>query len=518
MTSNTPDNTVIVTSTAHVIPPTLFFRESDGITDISNDATFPQIFSREWTMYLGKGVCPNGEIFPSSFVKKTPVPTPAPTTAGPTTAPTTPSGTMVPTIAPTVSVSTLAPTLTPVQPDVSPTSCLPYIGTTVWTNIDLENQYLMQESNGTPEPVYSNMVQASKNFRQAYDLSVLGCILSWVLIIFSVYDAVNTEDMVDGHAGMTFEEVDIEGRGSIAPFQMGHPETIAMEAEEEKHAAIATQLIDDNVQHLMKLNVNALNRMVENEEKNNTVTYTVSITVEMVSFMILFGFAASVLKLLHESDMTEIPNAWRGFFPSCNITMTTGSGPAILLYQCISMGAYTITLLLCELYYVKEYLTQCMYNVFTHPDDRAAERLHKERQGETHHEVAWTGPVFMSRIHLTKVRAVKGVFEAIFGRKKNRALNTSHVDGWHTPNANQNAGDVRAQQAAMAKKLGVHNQGSGSTAGKATSPKTKAKVPPKGQAASALKGKSAARVKKPVPTPTSAAAAAAAAADGAFAL
>ena len=64
----------------------------------------------------------------------------------------------------------------------------------------------------------------------------------------------------------------------------------------------------------------------------------------------------SILKLVVESDMTEIPKSWGGWFVSCTIGMEPAVGIGILYYQCVTMGLFLLAAFLAECYYLPEYV------------------------------------------------------------------------------------------------------------------------------------------------------------------
>ncbi len=401
-------------SSSVVLPVSLFFRTESGIMDVTEDTTFGNIFGRTWTMWLNEGVCPDGDSYNWQSGQ--------PPTAVPT---------MQPTEAPVQFPPTFSPSSIPAQPAVNPSTCLDYSSETVWNNIDLQNQRMMDNGGASN---FADMNQGAKDFKLAHNISVVGCIVAWLFVVYSIYDAVNMEDLQDGHAGLSFEDIDDDGRHSIAPFQMSNPEN----NEEDVNSEIALDLVREHFDShgLGKLNMNIMARRHEEEEHSSSVTYTRSITIEFVCFLSLFAMAVSAIKLLEDSALSHVAGGWEGFFVTCTMKVTASTGPAVLFYQCISMGIYTFTLLVCELYYVAEYFAQCMHNIAKHPDDRMKEKLERERTGEGVEVEAWTGPVFLSRIHLTKSRTIKGIWQIIFGSSVPKLRHDSHLDGFaehHSP-------------------------------------------------------------------------------------
>ena len=69
-----------------------------------------------------------------------------------------------------------------------------------------------------------------------------------------------------------------------------------------------------------------------------------------------------------------------------------------------------------ELYYLTEYIDHCMHEYLTHPSEREELKIHADSTGDsTKLPKAWKGPVFMTRLHLLKVRAVKQTYFWIYG-------------------------------------------------------------------------------------------------------
>ena len=367
------------------IPPRVFYGPtvSPDIGLLNFKGQLDWLINDKWTLYLSKGVCPNGKS--SDWPKY------------------------------------CLPYIDPPKP------ALGYPG--VWTAIDLENQQ-QYNAGWTKFPVYSDMLGAAKNFEQAFGISVVGCILSWILILYSIYGAIHTE-IGDGHAGLDLTSQQ-KAEAELGDLRL----TFSVDKSKTSTEDVAKALVERHSQHpsIEGINVHALHRMVVAEEQRNTVTYTSAIAIELIVYITLFGLAASVIRLLEQSDMVDTPDAWKGFFATCDIDISSGAGPAILVYQCITMGMYTFILILCEFYYIGEYLAQCMHNVMTHPDEQAMVELHAESTGAKK-LVAWTGPVFLSRIHLTKVRAIQGVYESLFGARYVLTKN-SHLDSWVPPPAN----------------------------------------------------------------------------------
>lgn len=387
------------------IPPVVFYRENtQSNTPIMDLSTQLDWLLGSWEVFLGKGVCPNGK--KSEWDKKV-------------------------------------------------NFCLPYedagipdkhIGS-VWKMIDVENS--RQAVSGAVKPaVYSDFTISANNFTRAFGLSVIGCIASWILILYTIRDAIQT-DFQDGDAGLDVaekeqEESDENFRITFSEFSEENPNGGSVD-----HEKIAKDLISEHFDShsLHKLNIHALHAMHESEEKKKTVTYTTAITIELIVFLILFSFAAYVYRLLSTSDFVALEGAWKGFFPYCDVTVTAGAGPGILLYQCVSMGFYAFSLMACEAYYAVEYLAQCMHHVMTHPDEARMIELHKEKEGMPNKAVTWTGPVFMSRIHLTKVRAIQQIWEFVVG-PKHVVQKDSHMDAWIPPpnGRERSMHDVRAEQ------------------------------------------------------------------------
>jgi len=379
------------------IPPHVFYgpQVSPDIGLLNFKGQLDWLLMAPWSLYLSKGVCPNGK---SSEWPKYCIPYNDP-----------------------------------------PRPSLGYPG--VWTAIDLENQ---QQFNAgwTTTPVYSDMLGAAKNFRQAFGFSVLGCIVSWIFILYTVYTAIRTE-IDDGHAGLDLKKEKVPG--DFGDLRL----TFTVDKSQMSTEEVARALVEEHIDHpsIEGINVHVLHRMVAAEEQKNTVTYTSAIAIELVVYLTLFGIAVSIIRLLEQSDMVDVPQAWKGFFATCDIDIISGTGPGILFYQCVSMGLYVFALMLCELYYVTEYLAQCMHNLFTHPDERAVIELHAENTGAKK-PVPWTGPVFLSRIHLTKVRAIQGAYEAVFGAR-HVLTKDSHKDAWVPPPASmkeRTMHDVRLEQ------------------------------------------------------------------------
>lgn len=316
---------------------------------------------------------------------------------------------------------------------------------TVWTNIDRYNE--LTQNQGITTKATGDMNQGARNFEQAYNLSVGGCVFAWLLIFYSVYDAIHTEDLIEGHAGMTFSDMvdgdgleeEDDGRHSIAPFAMDN----SSQNEDEEDHEIVSQMITKHFEDhgLSAINVHALNRI--QEEEDNTKTFTDKIALEFSIFLCLFGFAVSVIKLLYESDLTISEPSWAGLFPSCTFKVGFGPGIGLLYYQCVSMGMYTLTMFLAELYYVTKYFSQCMRNFFTHPDEIVLDTLHKERDGIEVKEDKWAGPVFLSRIHLTKVRTIKMLWSLV-ANKPTTSRTPLYYDGFQNISKERTIHDVRA--------------------------------------------------------------------------
>lgn len=373
---------------ANPIPPQVFYSKkiNPNIGMSSLSAQMSWLVDDKWTLFLSKGVCPNGKS--SEWPKY------------------------------------CLPYNDPAQPELN------YPG--IWTMIDLENQ-LQLNAGLTTTPVYSDMTGAARNFKQAFGLSVLGCIMSWVLILYTIYAAIHT-DIEEGHAGMKFQSDGPKKNGADGFGELRLTFTVDKSAISDED--VAKSLVEKHADHpsLESINPHALHRMVLEDDPVHTVTYTSAIAIELAIYLTLFGLAASVIRLLAMSDMVDIPDSWKGFFATCSIEVTPSTGIGILFYQCISMGLYTFALLAAELYYACEYLAQCMHNVMTHPDERTLVALHQEKTGAVPPEI-WTGPVFLSRIHLTKVRAIQRVYEGLFG-ESHVLEKDAHKDAWVPPPAN----------------------------------------------------------------------------------
>ena len=80
------------------------------------------------------------------------------------------------------------------------------------------------------------------------------------------------------------------------------------------------------------------------------------------------------------------------------------------------MGIYVCLLAAAELYYLTEYIDHCMHEYLTHPSEREELKLHADSTGDSSKiPKTWKGPVFMTRLHLLKVRAVKQTYFWTYG-------------------------------------------------------------------------------------------------------
>jgi hypothetical protein len=379
-------------NTPNPIPPVVFYRNQPYNMMNLNDQLGWLL--GEWTVYLDRGVCPNG------------------------------------------------------QAKSWPKYCLPYTDDdntpNIWKQMDIENQ--LQVLAGVKPPVVSDFQTSAIEFNKAYSLSVIGCIVSWVFIFFTIYDAVKT-DFSNGDAITDADqEEEVEpSRTTFSAFSESNPTG-------EDHEAIAKKLVSEHfhTHKLHRLNAATLHRMADDDEPKKFITYTTSITIELVVFLTLFTFCAYVLNLISQTDLVSLQNGWAGFFPYCQVAVTKRSGPGVLVYQCVSMGLYAFSLLLCELYYIGEYVAQCMRSV-VHPDEAKAIEMHTQKQGLKH--VVWTGPVFMSRIHLTKVRTIQNLRDYLFGPSVS-VTGSSGMDTWAPMHAERNIHDIRAEQQLRASQVG----------------------------------------------------------------
>ncbi len=372
------------------IPPQVYYTSEMNIKSLKDQLDW--LVNNPWTVFLGKGVCPNGKS--ASW----------------------------------------------------PSYCLSYGDAgvpSVWEMIDLQNQ----QGTAAIQPLYSDMVTGASKMKQAFGISVIGCVVSWILILYSIYDGIYT-DIEDGSAGLNLaEEVTSKSNEDVRATFSATDNPEANEVAVNTAAALVEKHIDDPV--FKQLNVHALHRMVQQEEKPLVITYTHSIAVELASFMVLFALAISTLLSLEQSEVVTVgvDGPWSGFFVSCTVNVTPGAGPGIVYYQCVSMGIYVFLLVLCELYYISEYFTQCMHNIMTHPDEQTLIELHHEKTGASKKIVIWTGPVFLSRIHLTKVRAIQRIYEAMFGARYVQEKH-AHLDPWVAPRteaAERTLEDIRSE-------------------------------------------------------------------------
>lgn len=260
------------------------------------------------------------------------------------------------------------------------TYCLPYRPPTpdIWQLIDVYDQQLIQEGYDLP---YVDFEQGAKNFRQAWMLAIPSCVFAWIFIIASLISAVRTDEHIELKLDRQIHEVDQD---------TATPEELA-----------------EHILHIEEM---------QDEHIEGNESYTKAIATEFTIYLLMFGMATSILKLVEESDLVLHPQAWQGFYPTCNINLQPEAGVGILYYQCVSMGIYVCTLAAAEVYYLSEYINHCMHEYLTHPSEREELRLHADSSGDSSKiPNKWKGPVFMTRLHLLKVRAVKQTYFLIYG-------------------------------------------------------------------------------------------------------
>ena len=279
--------------------------------------------------------------------------------------------------------------------------CLPYQSPKpdIWQLINVYDQYLIQEGENLP---YADFEQGAKNFRQAWNLSVPSCVFAWIFIFASLISALHTDEHIELKLDKPVNEIDHE---SATPEELAH-HILHIEEKQDEH-------IEGNK------------------------SYTKAIAIEFTIYLLMFGMATSVLKLIEESDLVRYPQAWQGFYPTCTLDIQPEAGLGILYYQCVSMGIYVCLLAAAELYYLTEYIDHCMHEYLTHPSEREELKIHADSTGDsTKLPKAWKGPVFMTRLHLLKVRAVKQTYFWIYGfffdeteaGRKFRIAHESHVE------------------------------------------------------------------------------------------
>jgi hypothetical protein len=259
--------------------------------------------------------------------------------------------------------------------------CLPWIDTdatpNVWQSIDLYNQLLIGQ--GNKDIMYSDMEAGAKNFKQAWQMTIPSCAFAWVFILVSIFVALHTDE----HIELEFDK-DVHGF--------------------DHHKATPEQIAE----HILHIDEK------ETEHADGDASYTKAIAAEFIIYLMMFGNATSILKLVEEGDFVEYPQSWQGFFPTCTMSIVTEPSVYILYYQAISMGIYVGLLFFAEVYYISEYITHCMHHYLTHPDEQLEIQHHADSTGD-HGNIPkeWKGPKFMTRLHLLKVRAVKTVFYGV---------------------------------------------------------------------------------------------------------
>ncbi len=261
------------------------------------------------------------------------------------------------------------------------TYCLAYNPTSpnIWKLVDTYDQMLIQQ--GNKQIPYVDFEQGAKNFRQAWNLSIPACLFSWIFIIASLVSSLRTDEHIELNLEKPVHDIDHD---NATPEELAE-HIVHIEEKQEEH--------------------------IEGNE-----SYTKAIAIEFTLYLLMFGMATSVLKLVEESDLVLYPQAWQGFFPTCSIDLQPEAGVGILYYQCVSMGIYVCLLAAAELYYLTEYINHCMHEYLTHPSEREELRMHADSTGDNSKiPKTWKGPVFMTRLHLLKVRAVKQSYYFVYG-------------------------------------------------------------------------------------------------------